>query len=44
LGKGADMSFDLVVQDFFCPRAKILNDVLEKSRVHEQTLRKMNAR
>ncbi len=38
------MSFDSVVQDFFCHRTKIPNDVMEKSRVHEQTLRKMNAR
>jgi hypothetical protein len=44
LGKGANMSFDSVAQDFFCLRPKILNDVMEKSRVHEQTLRKMNAR
>jgi hypothetical protein len=44
LGKGANMSFDSVAQDFFCHRAKILNDAMEKSRVHERTLGKMNAR
>jgi hypothetical protein len=38
------MSFDSVVQDFFCSRAKFLNDVVEMSRAHEQTLRNMNAR
>jgi hypothetical protein len=38
------MSFDSVVQDFFCHRTKIPNDVIEMSRVYEQTLRNMNAR
>jgi hypothetical protein len=38
------MSFDSVLQDFFCLHPKILNDVMEKSCVHEQTLRNMNAR
>jgi hypothetical protein len=38
------MSFDSVAQDFFHSRAKILNDVVEMSPAHEQTLRNMNAR